>query len=50
MKRNKYIKLKNGGSILINHKAPVQDYYQEMWYNKKIITNMIILRNLIKQY
>ena len=40
----------NRGKILITHKVQVASYKQHVWFDKKSITNLIALKNLIKQY
>jgi hypothetical protein len=39
----------NGGSMKLNHKATMAGS-QDMWYDKKAITNILALSNIIKQY
>ena len=40
----------NGGKILIAHKVQVAGYKPHVWFDKISITNLIALKNLIKQY
>ena len=40
----------NGGEMLITHKAYVASYKPHVWFDQKAITNLIALKNLIKQY
>ena len=40
----------NGGTIAVTHKATVRGYKQDVWFRKDAITNIISLKNLIKQY
>jgi len=45
------MKLKsNGGTMTITHKAKVAGYHAHVWYDKKAITNILSLKNVIKQY
>ena len=48
-KKNMRLKI-NGGKILITNKAQVSGYKPHVWFNQKYITNLITLKNLIKQY
>lgn len=34
----------------IRHKATITGYHHEVWFSKNVITNIIALKNLIKQY
>ena len=36
--------------MLITHKAHVSSYKPQVWFDQKSITNLIALKNLIKQY
>ena len=37
--------------MVVTHKAKVAGYHTHMWYNnKKAITNILALSNVIKQY
>jgi hypothetical protein len=40
----------NGGTMTIGYEASLPGYDQKVWFNKKAITNIIALKNLIKQY
>ena len=40
----------NGGTLAVTHKATVPGYKQDVWFIKYYITNIIALKNLIKQY
>jgi Reverse transcriptase (RNA-dependent DNA polymerase) len=40
----------NGGSMTVTHKAKMAGYHSDVWYNKKAITNILALSNVIKQY
>ena len=40
----------NGGKMIIAHKAEVGSYKPLVWFDQKSITNLIALKNLIKQY
>lgn len=40
----------NGGSLLVNQKAKVPGYRQAVWFSKNALTNILSLKNLIKQY
>jgi uncharacterized protein YodC (DUF2158 family) len=40
----------NGGSMTVKHKAKMAGYHREVWYDKKAITNILALSNVIKQY
>ena len=40
----------NGGKMLIAYKAQVAGYKPHVWYNKKYITNLIAVKNLINQH
>ena len=41
---------RNGGKMLITNKAEVVSYKPRVWFEKKSITNLINLKNLIKHY
>ena len=48
---SKSMRLKsNGGTMVVTHKAKVAGYHTHVWYNKKAITNILALSNVIKQY
>ena len=40
----------NGSSLAVTHKSTVHGYKQDVWFSKYAITNIISLKNLIKQY
>ncbi len=40
----------NGGGLRITEKCKIPGYKYKVWYNKKAITNIICLKNLIKCY
>ena len=40
----------NGGKMKVTHKGRIPGYHREVWVSKKAITNIICLKNLIKQY
>ena len=40
----------NGRTMLVMHKAMMPGYHTDMWFDKKAITNILALRNVIKQY
>ena len=40
----------NGGTLAVTHKAKVNGYKQYVCFCKDAITNIIAIRNLIKQY
>jgi uncharacterized protein YodC (DUF2158 family) len=40
----------NGGTMTVTHKAQMAGYHAHGWYDKKAITNILALRNVIKQY
>ena len=45
------IRLKsNGGTIKVNHKATINGYERPVWFSKDAITNIIALKNIIRQY
>ena len=48
---NKSMCLKsNGGTMTVTHKAKMAGYHAHVWYDKRAITNILALRNVIKQY
>jgi hypothetical protein len=50
-KSNHSMQLKsNGGTMEVNKQAIMSGYHMHMWYNKKVITNILALSNVIKQY
>ena len=40
----------NGGNIIIANNAQVAGYKPHVWFDQKAITNLIVIKNLIKQY
>ena len=40
----------NGGNMLITHKSQVSSYNPHVFFYQKAITNLISLKNIIKQY
>ena len=40
----------NVGSMTVNQMAELSGYHKEVWFSKKAITNIIALKNIIKQY
>ncbi len=40
----------NGGTMEVTRKAIMKGYHAHVWYNKKAITNILALSNVIKQY
>jgi hypothetical protein len=40
----------NGGTMTVTHKAKMAGYRTHVWYDKRAITNILALRNVIKQY
>ena len=40
----------NGGKALISHRAQIAGYKPHVWFGQKSITNLIALKDLIKQY
>ena len=40
----------NRVKIIITHKSQVVSYKPHVWFDKKSITNLISLKNLINQY
>jgi hypothetical protein len=40
----------NGGTMKVNHKATMKGYNSNVWFSDYAITNIIALKNLIKQY
>jgi uncharacterized protein YodC (DUF2158 family) len=39
----------NGGTMEVKKQAIMQGYHMHVWYNKKAITNILSLSNMIKQ-
>jgi hypothetical protein len=35
---------------MVNHKAKMKGYLNQVWFSKKAITNILALSNVIKQY
>jgi hypothetical protein len=49
--QDKNLKLQSSsGTMTVHHKAKMQGYKKDVWFSKNAITNIIALRNLIKQY
>ena len=48
--KNKMRLQSNGGNMLINHESQVAGYKPHVWFDQKAITNLIVIKNLIKQY
>ena len=40
----------NGGTMTVSRKAKIAGYENDVWFSTRAITNIIALRNLIKQY
>ena len=40
----------NGGTMVVTKKAKMPGYHAKVWFSNQAITNIIALRNLIKQY
>ncbi len=40
----------NGGELIAHHIANIADYDEPVWFSKKAITNIFILKNMKKQY
>jgi hypothetical protein len=40
----------NGGTMSVTHKARMPGYHAPVWYDKKAITNILSMHNVIKQY
>ena len=40
----------NVGNMVVTHKAKIVGYHKNIWFNKRAITNIIALRNIIHQY
>jgi hypothetical protein len=40
----------NGGTMEVKKQAIMPGYHAHVWYNKKAITNILSLSNVIKQY
>jgi hypothetical protein len=41
---------RNGGTMEVKKQAIMPGYHVHVWYNKKAITNILSLSNVIKQY
>ena len=39
----------NGGTMRVTHQATVRGYQNHVWFSKRAITNIIALRNLMRQ-
>ena len=47
----KSLRLKsNGRTMIVTKKARVAGYHTDVWYNRSAITNILTLKNVIKQY
>jgi hypothetical protein len=40
----------NGGKLIAHHIANIADYNEPVWFSKKAITNIFMLKNMKKQY
>ena len=40
----------NCGTLLVNHRSNIPGYDQTTWFDNKAITNIVSLKNIIKQY
>ena len=40
----------NGGKVLITHRAQIAGYKPHVWFGQTSITNLIALKDIIKQY
>ena len=40
----------NGVTLLVNHRSNIPGYDQTTWFDNKAITNIVSLKNIIKQY
>jgi hypothetical protein len=40
----------NGGELIVHHIADVADYDEPVWFSKKAIANIFMLKNMKKQY
>ena len=40
----------NGNTMKVNHKATINGYERPVWFSKDAITNIIALKNIIRQY
>jgi uncharacterized protein YodC (DUF2158 family) len=40
----------NGGTMVVTKMADMAGYHTPVWYSKHAITNILALRNVIKQY
>ena len=40
----------NGRTMKVNHKATINGYERPVWFSKDVITNIIALKNIIRQY
>ena len=40
----------NDGTMKVNHKATINGYERPVWFSKDAITNIIALKNIIRQY
>ena len=39
----------NGGTMKVNHKTTISGYERPVWFSKDVITNIIALKNIIRQ-
>ena len=40
----------NGGTMMLNKVAAIDNYYGQVWYSSSAITNILSLKNVVKQY
>ena len=40
----------NGRKMKVNHKATINGYERPVWFSKDAITNIIALKNIVRQY
>jgi hypothetical protein len=40
----------NGGTMVVTQQAQIKGYHADVWYDKNAITNILALKNVIKQY
>ena len=41
---------RNGGTMVVTHKAKMAGYHKTIWFSKRSITNIIALINVIQKY
>ena len=41
---------RNGGTMVVTHKAKMAVYHKNIWFSKRAITNIIALNNIMHQY